>query len=155
MVGGRGIDGGIGRPVGRLVDGLVGGLVGRLIVTGLTLVGDLSNVAIIAVDSVGNILGAAIRKDNRVSTVGVVTLTLLVGIKVHLSVVILDLVGVLVLGRLLVGRLLVGSRLEGRLVSRPVGLVSGLVGGPVDRGVVGSCDGGEGSNGKEGLKKGI
>ena len=146
LVGGRGVSGSISRLVDGLVDGLVGRLVGRLIVASLTLVGDLSNIAIIAVDGVGNILGAAIGKNNRVSSVGVVALTLLVGIKPQVGIVILDLIGVLVLGRLLIGGLLV-SRLVGRLVR----LVGRLVGGPVDRGIVGSSDGSEGGDGKEGL----
>ena len=115
----------------RLILGLVGRLV--FIIFSLTIVLDVSNIAIIAIDRVGHSLGAAIRKEDIVATVGVVTLTVLVGSKVDLPAIVisigLDVIVVLVLGWLLI---FVVPGLVSRLVS---GLVRGLVGrsvsGPV------------------------
>ena len=110
---------------------------------GLARVLNISNIAIITVDSVGHGLGAAVREEDIVATVGVVLVAVLVGTEVKVGIAVLDLILVLVVGGFLISRLLVGSRLVGRgglVRSRPVGSV------------VGKSDGGKGKGGGEGLK---
>ena len=69
--------------VGRLVFGLVGGLVGlisglRVVGLGVTVVGDVGNVAGVAIDVVVDVLLAAIGKNNPVVAGGLVTIASLV-----------------------------------------------------------------------------
>ena len=110
---------------------------------GLARVLNISNIAIITVDSVGHGLGAAVREEDIVATIGVVLVALLVGSKVKVGIAVLDLILVLVVGGFLISRLLVGSRLVGR---------GGLVRSRPVRGVVRYSDGGKGKGGGKGLK---
>jgi len=126
--------------------------VGRLVfgVLGLSIIGHLSDIAIISVGGVGDMLGATIGKSNRVSTVNsTIGITCFSSIEGRLGVVISDSILIGVGSRSIGLGLMVGSggvvRSWGRLVGRSVNhwsMVSrsrGMVCRSMDhRGVVGS-----------------
>eukprot|EP00094_Tigriopus_californicus_P009161 TCALIF_08831-PA protein Name:"Protein of unknown function" AED:0.09 eAED:0.09 QI:1296/0.33/0.5/0.5/1/0.5/4/0/92 len=61
----------------------------------LSLVLDISHITAIPINSVGDLLCAAVGEEHVVSTIGVVSLTSLIGIKVQTGIFILDLIVVL------------------------------------------------------------
>merc|ERR1711997_106419 len=95
--------------------------VGRLVfwVLGLSIIGHLSNIAVISVGGVGNMLGATIGKSNRVSTANsTIGITCFSSIEGRLGVVISDSILIGVGSRSVGLGLMVRSR--GRLVGRSV-----------------------------------
>merc|ERR1719266_3234232 len=111
---------------------------------GLSIIGHLSDIAVISVGGVGNMLGATIGKSNRVSTVNsTIGITCFSSIEGRLGVVISDSILIGVGSRSIGLGLMVGS--GGRLVGRSVNhwsMVSrsrGMVCRSMDhRGVIGS-----------------
>merc|ERR1719309_135794 len=69
----------------------------------LTLIGYISNIARVTIDSVGDLLQAAVRELHIVGTLGIVAVTGFIVAKVIARVVILDSVVEVILGRLLIG----------------------------------------------------
>ena len=121
--------------------------VGRLVfwVMGLSIIGHLSDIAIISVGGVGDMLGATVGKSNRVSTINsTIGITCFSSIEGRLGVVISDSILIGVGSRSIGLGLMVGSggmvRSRGRLVGRSVNHWSrGVVCRSMDhRGVVGS-----------------
>ena len=114
--------------------GIGGGSMDSLGVLGSSLVGHISNISIITIGGVGDMLDSAVRKSNRVGSLGIAgTIRGLLGVEVSLGVVIGNSVGVGVGGNL------IGVNLS--LVGRGGGMVSR---GSVDnRGVIsgGGVDG--------------
>ncbi|CAL4122063.1 unnamed protein product, partial [Meganyctiphanes norvegica] len=82
-------------------------------VLSLTLIGDLSDIARVTIDGVGDLLQAAVREGHIVGTLSVVAITGFIVTKVIARVVILDSVIEVILGRLLIG--------WGRSISRLAG----------------------------------
>merc|ERR1712029_1142024 len=83
-----------------------GRLIGfRLIfgVLSLTFIGDISNIARVTIDGVGDLLQAAVRELHIVGALGIIAITGLLVAKVIARVVILDSIVEVILGRLLVG----------------------------------------------------
>merc|ERR1719211_201122 len=82
--------------------GIGGGSVDSLGVLGSSLVGHISNISIITVGGVGDMLDSAVRKSNRVGSLGIAgTIRGLLSVEVSLGVVIGNSVGVGVGGNLI------------------------------------------------------
>ena len=82
--------------------GIGGGSMDSLGVLGSSLVGHISNISIITVGGVGDMLDSAVRKSNRVGSLGIAgTIRGLLGVEVGLGVVISHGVGVGVGGNLI------------------------------------------------------
>ena len=93
-------------------------------ILGLSRIGNISNISTVSIiNLIGNSLGSAIRKCNRVGSTGSITISVLSSLEVGSRVTISYSIVVGIHWRLIIARLMVGS--WGRSISIPGGKVSG------------------------------